>query len=112
MNVVLPDKTTCISCKKTKGLNCFSELSKLDFKNGIATGVVKNPVGPWITCTSCTPKQVTELECIICYEVKGLEGFTKAQRKNPDSAVCIYNMVVSLDEHEANNRSAMHAVCG
>ncbi|KAL8819389.1 MAG: hypothetical protein Q9191_007746 [Dirinaria sp. TL-2023a] len=39
-----------------------------------------------IVCRGCTEGQVTELECIECGLVKSLEGFTKAQRRDPDKA--------------------------
>lgn len=32
-------------------------------------------------------QQVEELTCCICDEVKGLNGFSKVQRRNPDNAV-------------------------
>ncbi len=41
----------------------------------------------WLRCANCTSKQVTEMECCICEQVKGLDGFTKAQRRTPDTAV-------------------------
>ena len=45
----------------------------------------------WRRCRHCTPTQVTELKCIMCFKVKGLDGFTKAQRKDPDHAVSASN---------------------
>ena len=40
-----------------------------------------------IVCRTCTEGQVTELECVQCGLIKSLEGFTKAQRRDPDKAV-------------------------
>lgn len=41
------------------------------------------------TCKTCTPGQTTELRCCICNHDKGLDRFSKNQRKNPDTARCI-----------------------
>ena len=42
-----------------------------------------------IRCRICTGAQVTEMTCIICDEVKELDGFAKAQRRTPDEAVSL-----------------------
>lgn len=61
----------------------------MELQNGMATGQVGNAaVEGWIPCVSCTPKQVTELECCICEEVKDLSGFAKGQRRHGEDAVC------------------------
>ena len=55
----------------------------------MATGQVGDPaVEAWVPCVACTPKQVTELECCICEEVKDLSGFARAQRRLGENAVC------------------------
>ena len=54
----------------------------------MATGQIENAfLEGWVPCVSCTPKQVTELECCICEEVKDLSGFAKAQRRLGENAV-------------------------
>ena len=54
----------------------------------MATRQIKNAtVEGWVPCVSCTPKQVTELECCMCLEVKALDGFAKAQRRLKEEAV-------------------------
>lgn len=35
----------------------------------------------------CTGGQVVELHCCMCDKTKGLDKFSKAQRRNPDKAV-------------------------
>ena len=70
-------------------MNFFSTIQQLELQNGMATGQVGNPaLEEWVPCVSCTPKQVTELECCICEEVKDLSGFAKAQRRLGENAVC------------------------
>ena len=53
----------------------------------MASGRVNNPEGKWILCQDCTGTQRTEMECCICGQWKGLDGFAKAQRKNSENAV-------------------------
>lgn len=46
--------------------------------------------GMLIECRQCTGVQIHEMTCAVCEETKGLDGFSKAQRRNPDNAVCFY----------------------
>lgn len=79
----------CAVCHKIKAVNFFSTIQQNTLRNAIAIGDVRDAtVEEWVPCVSCTPKQVTELECCICGEVKGLEGFAKAQRRLGEEAVC------------------------
>ena len=39
-------------------------------------------------CMNCTGRPATELKCAQCDITKGLDAFTKAQRRDPDNAVC------------------------
>ena len=79
----------CSVCHKLKAVNFFSTIQQLELQNGIATGQVGNAsVEEWVPCVTCTPKQVTELECCICEEVKDLSGFAKAQRRVGEEALC------------------------
>ena len=76
-------------CRKLKAPNFFSTIQQLELQNGMATGQIGNAaLEEWVPCVSCTPKQVTELECCICEEVKDLSGFAKAQRRLGENAVC------------------------
>jgi hypothetical protein len=38
-------------------------------------------------CMNCTGRPPTELKCTQCDITKGLDAFTKVQRRNPDNAV-------------------------
>ena len=54
----------------------------------MAIGKITNAtVQALVPCVACTPKQVTELECCMCGEVKALDGFAKAQRRLKEEAV-------------------------
>ena len=82
----------CAVCHKTKAVNFFSTIQQLELQNGLATGQIENAaLEGWVPCVSCTPKQVTELECCICEEIKDLDGFAKAQRRLGENAVCNTN---------------------
>lgn len=74
----------------------FSENNLKNLRNGIARGRVDPEYldqEAWIKCTNCTGKQVIEMKCSQCLRVKGLDGFTKAQRRDPDNAVSeIYHL--------------------
>ena len=54
-----------------------------------------------IECRQCTGIQKHEMTCFICDETKGLEEFSKAQRRNPDAARCL----ACVDDHLYTNPS-------
>ncbi|CAF9912263.1 hypothetical protein IMSHALPRED_000268 [Imshaugia aleurites] len=86
----LPPKIKCAVCQKIKAVNFFSTIQQLEIRNGIATGQIGDAtLEEWVPCVACTPKQVTELVCCICEEVKSLDGFAKAQRRLGENAKCI-----------------------
>ena len=69
-------------------MNFFSTIQQQELQKGMARGQVGDAaVEGWVPCVSCTPRQVTELECCICEEVKDLDGFAKAQRRLGENAV-------------------------
>lgn len=88
-------RIACKACKKVKVQESFSkkELNDLRFmilrkqapgkRDGVRPSIRGN-----IRCRLCTGEQVHELTCFICEETKGLGSFAKAQRRNPDAAVC------------------------
>ncbi|KAL8668381.1 MAG: hypothetical protein Q9168_006986 [Polycauliona sp. 1 TL-2023] len=85
----LPDKTRCKVCHKLKALANFSNKQQIDLRQRLAGPYgdkLKSPIAEVIVCKQCTPGPVSELVCCICNEPKGLEGFSKAQRKDPDLA--------------------------
>lgn len=76
-------------CKKVKKQNHYSKRQL----NDLAYKVSQNGKMPFhngnIKCRICTGAQVTELECCMCEEVKGLDAFSRAQRRDPDNAVSL-----------------------
>jgi len=79
----------CIRCSKRKPPTSYSDARQKDLRDILA----RNPaldaaVVEHVACRDCAGGQVTELECHMCWVWKGLDSFNKAQRKNPDGAVC------------------------
>ena len=86
----LPDKIKCKQCNKLKAKDAYSQRQLTDFRQRLA----RNPKlaeesSATVICRTCTGAQVTELECTQCNTIKALEGFTKAQRRDPDFAVSL-----------------------
>ncbi|KAL9116441.1 MAG: hypothetical protein Q9187_007034, partial [Circinaria calcarea] len=79
----------CEDCNRVKSTEQYSkkQLSDLRYKimmfgKNLSTASNKGA----IKCRACTGQQTMEMTCIICDTTKGLEGFTKAQRRDPDKA--------------------------
>ncbi|MCJ1299599.1 hypothetical protein MMC08_002391 [Hypocenomyce scalaris] len=89
-SVVLPDKIRCKECKKVKIPPSFSkkQLSELRFKI-FTFGPINGTGAAYVKCRLCTGQQVNEMTCVVCDAVKGLDGFSKAQRRTPDTARCL-----------------------
>ncbi|MCJ1346828.1 hypothetical protein MMC31_005046 [Peltigera leucophlebia] len=84
--VQLPAKIRCSICKKHKNADLYSKKQLLDLRHHIHLGFdMKNSP---IRCRTCTACQTHEMTCCICNEVKGLDAFSKAQRRTPDRARC------------------------
>jgi len=86
-DVELPARIKCATCRKNflqaRYSNRQLALYQGDIKrNGIA--LAKNP-----SCRDCSSGQRTELTCSWCDVTKGLEAFSKAQRRNADKAKCL-----------------------
>ncbi|KAL8689667.1 MAG: hypothetical protein Q9218_004714 [Villophora microphyllina] len=97
----LPDKTKCKVCHKIKTISNFSNKQLIDLRHRLAGpngDKARSAVAEIITCRACTGGPVNELTCCICGEVKGLDGFSKAQRKDPDLARCIICVHEHLEE--------------
>ena len=77
----------CVGCKKIKNKDSYSQKQLNDLAWKISSKGNVPVQTALIKCRLCTGQQVTELKCSICNEVKGLDGFSKAQRRNPDGAV-------------------------
>ncbi|KAL8731077.1 MAG: hypothetical protein Q9181_004435 [Wetmoreana brouardii] len=98
-------KTRCNRCHKTKTIANYSNKQLLDLKHRIAGpqgGKAKSAIAEVITCRVCTGGPVNELTCCICGEVKSLDGFSKAQRKDPDAARCILCLHEQAEESWAH----------
>ena len=80
------ERVKCKGCKKWKAHAQYSNKQLADLKYKILITDNAGAHGD-IKCRSCTGQQVIEMECIICDTVKELDGFFKAQRRNPDQAV-------------------------
>ncbi|KAI9879415.1 MAG: hypothetical protein M1830_008546 [Pleopsidium flavum] len=88
--ITLPEKIRCKQCKKYKIQGGFSKKQLSELQKRIARfGNVNSSTGAYISCRQCVGQQVEELTCCICDEVKGLNGFSKVQRRNPDNARCL-----------------------
>ncbi|KAL8797142.1 MAG: hypothetical protein Q9195_000609 [Heterodermia aff. obscurata] len=95
----LPEKLRCKQCKKLKVTDGYSQRQLLDFRQRLARNpALASESTASVVCRTCTGGQVTELECTQCNTIKALEGFTKAQRRDPDFARCI--LCVNLDLKE------------
>ena len=86
----LPPKTRCTVCQKLQAIASYSKKQQDRLRSGLASGRVRSTeeaAGEWIVCENCTDRSRSELKCSLCYTVKGLDGFSKAQRRNNDNAV-------------------------
>ena len=88
----LPLKTRCLDCHRLQTLAAFSKKQQDSLKKSLGSGRIRSTeeaAGEWIVCQSCTARSRSELQCSLCNVVKGLDGFSKAQRRNNDSAVSV-----------------------
>ena len=86
----LPEKLKCIDCGKLKATDAYSQRQLGNFRQRLARdrNLASESIAS-VTCRTCTGGQVTELQCMLCNQIKALEGFTKAQRRNPERAVSL-----------------------
>ena len=79
-----------MACERLKAISAFSNKETDKLRSGLATGRIlgiEEAKGINIKCRECNTGQVTEIECTSCGVVKGLDGFSKAQRRNNETAV-------------------------
>ncbi|KAL2350225.1 Stc1 domain-containing protein [Cryomyces antarcticus] len=100
--VQLPEKIRCTSCKKHKPQIQYSNKQMADLRHAIFTR--GSGATTKIRCRNCTGTQVTELECVGCDTVKGLDEFSRTHRRNPDNARC----KVCMDIQVAIEPGEMH----
>ncbi|KZZ95168.1 hypothetical protein AAP_01656 [Ascosphaera apis ARSEF 7405] len=91
----LPEKLKCSRCGKIKGQSSYSKKQLATLKSNIALKKKVNFHTGCVTCAECTGQQVFELKCVLCDRTKGLESFSKAQRKDPKTAQC-YNCLQGI----------------
>ncbi|EMF17572.1 uncharacterized protein SEPMUDRAFT_146556 [Sphaerulina musiva SO2202] len=87
--IASPAHIKCKDCNIKKPKSAFSKKQLAD----LATHMQRKPffkpeIQGHVICIGCSPKQVVELHCLICDLDKGLDRFSKAQRKTPDTAIC------------------------
>ena len=71
-----------------KFVTYFSEIQQDKLRKAIHTNSkLSQETSKIVICRACLETNRSELQCCVCDKVKALEGFTKAQRKNRDSAV-------------------------
>lgn len=98
--IPLPPKLKCDRCDKWKGtIEGFSQTQRDKAKyelmrNGMTARYT-------VTCTRCVGP-LTEIECSVCGEVKGITSFARSQRTKPDQAKC-YKCVERRLELDAIN---------
>ena len=76
-------------CHRLKAITAFSNKQQEILRSGLATGQIRDhnhARGEWIKCSQCHG-QANEKRCGTCNVWKGLEGFSKAQRRMGDDAV-------------------------
>lgn len=81
-------------CKKAKNKDAFSKKRLIDLAEHITAEARRHKpfnakLTPFVPCAGCSTQQVSELECHMCKKTKGLDGFSKTQRRNPDRAVSL-----------------------
>ncbi|MCJ1246286.1 hypothetical protein MMC30_003492 [Trapelia coarctata] len=88
--VAVPDKISCMVCKKWKANSQYSNKQLADYRfKMLQSGNPKSNGSVGVKCRICTGQQVTELTCSICDDVKPLIEFGKNHRRDPDNARCI-----------------------
>lgn len=84
----------CSICKRAKTTITYSNKQILDLKHHLQLGYDMNHSA--IKCRKCAQTQNQELTCAVCNETKALDGFSKAQRRNPDTAVSLFVWSVTM----------------
>jgi Stc1 domain len=80
----------CEVCKKFRMQNAFSNRQLDAVRHAVVIHgqeALSDSLPGYAKCRHCTGGQTVELHCFVCDKTKGLDEFSKAQRRNPDSAV-------------------------
>lgn len=87
--IASPAHIKCKDCNIKKPKSAFSKKQLVDLATHMQRkSTFKPEIQGHVICIGCSPKQVVELHCHICDFDKGLDKFSKAQRKTPDTAIC------------------------
>ncbi|KAI9764400.1 MAG: hypothetical protein M1835_007587 [Candelina submexicana] len=97
-SIPIPSKIKCLGCKRIRVQSAYSKKQLRDLRDIIySNGKIDCNTGAYIKCRQCTGQQVNEMTCCVCDEVKGLNGFSKAQRRDPDKARCLDCVAVHVE---------------
>lgn len=75
----------CCRCDKNKA--SIANFSKKEQDRARETIQHSSAVLKDLKCITCTTGQNTEMKCVMCEQVKGLDFFAKTHRRNPEQAV-------------------------
>ncbi|KAI5307084.1 hypothetical protein KEM56_004805 [Ascosphaera pollenicola] len=84
-------------CGKIRGHAAFSNKQLATLKSKVAQGKKVNFNTGSVVCSECTGSQIFEMKCVLCDKTKGLESFSKAQRREPKTAQCYNCLQGNLD---------------
>ncbi|KAF2850893.1 hypothetical protein T440DRAFT_74324 [Plenodomus tracheiphilus IPT5] len=84
-NVPLPAKIKCGRCNRFCVPASFSNKQLTDARYQV---MENGRMTKTINCKKCTGQQIVEIKCTVCERTHGLEEYAKAQRKDPDTAIC------------------------
>ncbi|KAF2207440.1 hypothetical protein CERZMDRAFT_88485 [Cercospora zeae-maydis SCOH1-5] len=88
-SVAVPGRIKCGRCGEIKGPAAFSIKQRGDLAEHMRVNPRFNAASQGqVSCIGCTTRQVVELHCSQCDLDKGLDKFSKAQRRDPDNAIC------------------------
>ncbi|KAM3419186.1 hypothetical protein BST61_g5130 [Cercospora zeina] len=88
-SVAVPGRIKCGRCGQVKGSAAFSNKQRGDLAEHMRANPRFNAATQGqVSCIGCTTRQVVELHCYQCDMDKGLDKFSKAQRRTPDHAIC------------------------
>lgn len=80
----------CNRCHRIRSNMAYSKRQILALRFELSKGNRSALTGNGVaTCNQCTANQAHEMTCCVCDKTKPKEKFSKAQRKNPDAAVCV-----------------------
>jgi len=101
---LIAHRMKCCRCDKNKAST--TNFSKKEQDRAKEAVQYNSAVPKDLKCITCTTGQNTEMKCVMCDQVKGLDSFAKTHRRNPEQAVRFLEFAI----HLANILSEMQAV--